>query len=96
MTYVTLVTLTEQGIAEIGESPQRAAAFTREAEKLNIKVRETYWTLGDYDGVLIFDAPDEESATAALLSLGRGKNVKTNTLRAFDRTEIVSVLEKLS
>ena len=95
-TYITLINFTEQGIANITASPDRAASFAKEAENLGIQVKGMYWTLGDHDGVLIFDAPDEKSATAALLTLARGRSVKTHTLRAFNSSEIASILGKLS
>jgi uncharacterized protein with GYD domain len=95
-TYITLITFTEQGVASIQASPERAETFVKEAEKLGINVKGAYWTLGNYDGVLIFEAANEESAMAALLTLGRAKNVKTHTLRAFDSSEIASILEELS
>ena len=36
---------------------------------MGVKVTDIYWTLGDHDGVLIFEAPDDETATTLLLHL---------------------------
>lgn len=47
------------------------------------KVKETYWTLGEHDGYLIFEAPDDETATAVMIHLGSLGNVQTSTSRAF-------------
>jgi uncharacterized protein with GYD domain len=33
-------------------------------------VSEIYWTLGPNDGLIIMDAPDEETATALMLKVG--------------------------
>ena len=63
---------------------------------MGAKVREVYWTLGAYDGVLIFEAADDETATALLLHLGSQGNVQTTTARAFTAAEIDKVLEKTS
>jgi uncharacterized protein with GYD domain len=44
----------------------RAAAF-KTTDKLGIKVTGQYWTLGAFDGAIFFEAPDEATATAAML-----------------------------
>jgi len=45
--------------------------------------------------VLVVDAPDCKTAAALFLTLGKNGNVRTQTLRAFDRPEIESVLGKM-
>ena len=54
------------------------------------------WTLGSYDVVGIFEAPDDASMTALGLAIGAGGNVQTQTLRAFSREEMNGVLAKLA
>jgi uncharacterized protein with GYD domain len=96
-TFITTIKFTEKGIQGIQESPKRAAAFKAAAKKMGVKVTEIYWTLGYFDGVVIFDAPDDESATAAMLHLSAQGNVHTTTARAFRSTEmekVVAILRK--
>jgi uncharacterized protein with GYD domain len=90
-TFITTIKFTEQGVQGIHESPKRAAAFKAAAKKMGVKVRDIYWTLGYFDGVLIFDAPDDETATAAMLHLSAQGNVHTTTARAFGSTEMERV-----
>jgi uncharacterized protein with GYD domain len=52
--------------------------------------------LGAYDGLLIFDAPDDETATALMLKVGSLGNVQTTTARAFSAAEMDKVLAKLA
>ena len=52
-------------------------------------------SIGNYDGVLLLNAPNDETAAAATLSLGRGGFVQTQTLRAFDKETIQGILSKL-
>lgn len=52
--------------------------------------------MGAYDGLLIFDAPDDETATDLLLQLGSERNLHTTTVRAFNAVEMDGVLEKIS
>ena len=51
-----------------------------------------YWTLGAFDGVIVSEAPDEETATAALLHLGSLGNTRTQTARAYDAAEMQKIL----
>lgn len=95
VTYITLIQFTEQGIHGIRQTTKRADAFVKATERAGVNVKEIYWTVGQFDGVLILEAPDEESGTAALLALGQAGNVRTRTLRAFDRSGIETILEKL-
>jgi uncharacterized protein with GYD domain len=95
-TFITTLKFTEQGIQSIRESPKRAAAFKAAAKKMGVKVTNIYWTIGDSDGVLIFDAPSDEVATAAMLYLSSQDNVQTSTARAFDSSEMEKVLGLLA
>jgi uncharacterized protein with GYD domain len=58
-------------------------------------MKQTFWTLGSHDVVAIFDAPDDTAITAFTLSIGAAGNVRTQTLRAFDRGEMNAILAKL-
>ena len=93
-TYVSLIRFTEQGARNVRETRQRAAAFRDAAKKAGVTVREQYWTLGKYDGLLVLDAPDEESVTAAMVGLGTLGNVRTQTMRAFDDSEIGGIVDR--
>ncbi len=95
-TFITTVKFTAQGIQSIRESPKRATAFKSAAKKMGVKITDVYWTLGNFDGVLIFDAPDDEAATAAMLQLSSQGNVHTTTARAFDATEMEKIIGQLA
>jgi len=94
-TYVTTIKFTQQGIKDIAHSAKRAAQFKAEAKKLGAKVKDIYWTLGETDGLLILEAPDEETATAAILHLGAMGNVHTSTCRAFTAAELEKIVAKV-
>jgi uncharacterized protein with GYD domain len=65
------------------------------AQKAGVTVKDIYWTLGTYDGVVIFEAPDEETLAAVGLALGALGNVRTQTVRALSLDEMNAVLGKL-
>jgi uncharacterized protein with GYD domain len=94
-TYVTTIKFTDQGEKNIQQTTKRAASFKATAKKMGVKVVGQYWTLGAFDGLLIYEAPDEETATAVMLYLGSLDNVHTSTARAFVAAEMEAVLAKL-
>ena len=95
-TFISTIQLTDQGMKDIKASCNRAEDFKASAAKIGIEVKNLYWTLGSIDGVLIFDAPDEETATAAMMHLGSSGNVHTQTSRAFEAGEMQTILGKLA
>ena len=97
MTFITLMKFTDQGIRNVKETIERAKSFIETAEsKFGVKIKEIYWTVGEYDIVVITDAPDDETSTALALSLGALGNVRTQTMRAFTAEEMSGILAKIS
>ena len=86
-TYIALLKWTAQGIGNVKDSPSRLDAGRRAFEKSNVKIKDTYLTMGRYDLVCIIEAADDESFAAAILSLGSQGNVQTETLKAFSEDQ---------
>jgi uncharacterized protein with GYD domain len=93
--YIVLGSFTDQGIRNVKDSPKRMDAVSALAKKAGASLKETYWTLGQYDFVAIFEAPDDVSMTALGLSIGKLGNVRTQTLRAFPAAEMQAILGKM-
>jgi len=93
--YISLIQFTEQGIRNIKDTIKRGDAAMAEAEKMGMKIIEEFWTMGAYDVVVMFDAPNDETMSAFLLKIGSMGNVKSQTLRAFRKQEMEGVLAKL-
>jgi uncharacterized protein with GYD domain len=94
-TYIVLSSFTEQGVRNIKDTTKRADAMRDLAGKFGVTVREIYWTMGSHDVVVLFDAPDDAAMTALSMAVGALGNVRTETMRAFNRQEIGAVLAKL-
>jgi uncharacterized protein with GYD domain len=94
-TFITAMHFTEPGIKAVRDTCERAAEFKAVAKKMGVKVAGLYWTLGAFDGVIACEAPDEETATAALLHLGSLGNIRTQTVRAFGDSEMQKILGRL-
>jgi uncharacterized protein with GYD domain len=93
--YMSLLQFTDQGIRNVKDTIKRATSATREAEKMGAKVTEAFWTMGAYDLVLLIDAPDDETVSAFSVKLGSLGNVKSQTMRAFRRAEMETILAKI-
>ena len=95
LTFISLCSFTEQGIRTIKDSTKQADMVAEAASKFGSKMTHLYWTLGQYDLVAIIEAPDEESATAFGLAIASGGNVRMQTLRAFNKNEMNTILAKI-
>ncbi|UCG98187.1 MAG: GYD domain-containing protein [Burkholderiales bacterium] len=94
-TFIALGNFTDQGIRNVKDSVKRADAVKEAAQKAGITMKEIVWTLGSYDMVVTFEAPDDAAMTAFALAVGSAGNVRTQTLRAFNRSEMSAILAKV-
>ena len=94
-TYISLVQFTDKGIQAARETTQRVGDWASKVESRGVSIREMYWTLGQYDQVCVFDAPDDETAAGVLLAADMLGNIRTQTLRAFTADEMKKILAKM-
>ena len=92
--YMSLLSFAKQGLDEVSNSPKRAEEFRQTVEQVGGKVVAQYWCVGNFDGVVIFEVPDEETATAMLLKLDQQGNVRTQTSRVYNEQEFSAILSK--
>jgi len=86
-TFVCLVNLTDQGVQNVKESPQRFEAFQAMVETQGIEVKSVYYTQGQFDMVVILEGSDE-TAMVSLLKLVSLGNARVQTMRAFSVNEM--------
>ncbi len=94
-TYISLVQFTDKGIQAAKETTQRVADWATRVQSMGVRVKEMYWTLGEYDQVCVFEAPDDETAASVLLAADLLGNIRTQTLRAFTASEMKKILAKV-
>jgi uncharacterized protein with GYD domain len=94
-TYIVLGSFTEQGIRNVKDTVKRADMVKEAAKKAGLNMKEIMWTLGAYDMVVTFEAPDEAAITAFSLAVGAAGNVRTQTMRAFDRGEMSDIIARM-
>jgi uncharacterized protein with GYD domain len=94
-TYVMLANWTEQGMRSINDSPKRIDAAKRSLEEMGGTFRSVYMTMGDYDLIMIYDAPDDAVAARFTLMLGKLGNVRTTSLKAFPEEAFRQIVNTL-
>ncbi len=82
-TYVALVTYTENGMRHVKDSPKRLDEARARLRDMGGEFKAFYMTLGLYDLVVVYDAPDDAVAARFTLLLGAAGNVRTTTMKAF-------------
>jgi uncharacterized protein with GYD domain len=85
--YITLMKFTSQGITGIPAWRDRVEEAEVAIEARGGKLLDAYVTLGRYDVVEIFEAPDDETAYQVLIEVAKHGQVTTETLRAFTQEE---------
>lgn len=94
-TYVMLATWTDQGMRAINDSPKRIDAAKRSLEEMGGTFRSVYMTMGAYDLIMIYDAPDDAVAARFTLMLGKLGNVRTTSLKAFPEEAFRQIVNTL-
>lgn len=94
-TYISPVNWTDQGMRNVKDTVPRLGRGSEVAQKYGVRLQQTYWTVGAYDMVSVAEAPDDEALTAYLLEVCSTGNIRTTTLRAYNREQISGIIERL-
>lgn len=94
-TYVMLANWTDQGMRAISDSPKRVDTAKKELEEMGGQFRSVYMTMGEYDLVMIYDAPDDAVAARFTLMLGKLGNVRTTSFKAFPEEAFRQIVNTL-
>lgn len=94
-TYIHLVRFTQKGVENIKEGGARLDAVKQAYKAMGAEVKAFYLTMGQYDGIVIVDAPNDETIAKISLAGGARGTVRTETLRAFTEDEYRKILAAL-
>jgi uncharacterized protein with GYD domain len=89
--FVVLGNWTDQGIRNVEEAPKRIETNRGMVEKVGGKM-QLFYTLGNYDFVMIVEVPNDDDIMAILLCLGSMGNVRTSTMKAWTESEGAKIL----
>ena len=94
-TYIMLANWTEQGARNVKDSPRRLDAAKKALEDMGGKFNSFFMTMGDYDIVAVYEAPDDAVAARFTLQVGMLGNVRTRTLKAFPEAAYREIVASL-
>jgi uncharacterized protein with GYD domain len=94
-TYVMLANWTDQGLKAIGDGAKRVDAAKKMLEEMGGQFRSLYMTMGQYDLIGVYDAPDDAVAARFTLMLSRQGNVRTTSMKAFPEEAYRQIVNSL-
>jgi uncharacterized protein with GYD domain len=90
-----LANWTDQGMRNIEESPKRIEAARKSLEAMGGHFLSVFVTMGKYDLIIIYDAPDDACAARFSLLLGKLGNVRTMSMKAFPEEAYRQIVKTL-
>jgi uncharacterized protein with GYD domain len=94
-TYISLVNLTGQEVREAKNAPERLQAFDAAVHAAGGKLVGFYLVMGQYDYIVISEAPDDQTAARLILETIAQGSMRTQTMRAFPREEFEQIAKGL-
>ena len=94
-TYVVLSNYTDQGIRTIKDASKRIQNMKNVVEKAGGKLVASYSLMGQYDRIMIMEAPNDDVAATVVLSMGVLGNTRTTTMKAWTNEEFIKIVSKL-
>ena len=95
-TYISLLRFTQHGIESIQKSAARLHEIKQIFKSKGAEVKAFYLTLGEYDAIVISEAPDGTTIAKLALLIGSEGKIKTITLRSFPEDEFREIIGTLS
>lgn len=94
-TYVSLIKMTDQGMKTIKDTQKKQKEAIQNAEKAGVKMKGLYFLMGEYDLIVISEAPSDEVAVAGSIVASADGSIRAKTYRAFTNEEFFGIIEKL-
>jgi uncharacterized protein with GYD domain len=94
-TFISLLRWTQKGIENVKDGPSRLDAARSAFRAVGAEIKSFHLVMGRYDAVVVSEAPSDEAAAKALLSICSHGNVQTETYRAFSEDEFRKIVSAL-
>jgi uncharacterized protein with GYD domain len=94
-TYVILASFTDQGMRAAKDSARRLDTAKKALGDMGGAFKAFYLTMGEYDIVAVYEAPDDAIAARFNLQLAALGNVRTRTMKAFPEAAYREIIASL-
>ncbi len=94
--YVSLLKFTDKGRTDAKSMPDQIGKAKQQLQKMGVRLIGLWMTLGEYDAVAIYDAPDDLTMAAVLLTNEMQGMTTSHTMRALSEDEVAQVTKRLS
>ncbi len=95
MIFIVTARWTDQGIRAVKEAPKRMQAAREAAKKLGIEFKHVFLTSGDFDLLVIAEAPNGDVVAKFAMMSGSLGNVRTRTVRGWTEAEMNKLISEL-
>jgi uncharacterized protein with GYD domain len=95
VTYMTLMTLTDQGIKNVKEAPERIERGLRAFEKTGGKLIGFWIAIGKYDYVSVGESANDEAALAWAIGLSSQGNVRVESVKLYSKEQFAGLIKML-
>ena len=90
--FIVLGRFTDEGAKNVSAHMSVVEKNIARGESLGIKLHGWYMTQGQYDQIVVAEAPDEETLMKQAFGVAGGGMLRTETLRAFTLDEVRQLL----
>ena len=93
--YVMLANWTDQGVRSIDDLPKRIDQAKRLIADMGGQFNSLHMTMGAYDLIGIYDAPDDAVAVRFTLMIEKMGNLRTTSLKAFPEQVLREIVKSI-
>jgi uncharacterized protein with GYD domain len=90
--YVSLVDVEDRTFQNVQELASLWGAIREEVERFGVEIEGSYAVLGEYDFVLVMNAPDRDAAIQAALKI-EGYGLDMQTMEVIDTERFADLAE---
>ena len=94
-TYIALITWTDQGAKSVKDSARRFDMAKKMLQDMGGDFKAIFMTMGEYDLVTVYEAPDDAVAARFTLQFGMLGNVRTKTMKTFPEAAYRQIIGSL-
>jgi uncharacterized protein with GYD domain len=94
-TFIVMLNWTDQGIRSLKDTPKRVQAARDLAKKFGVELKQIFLTSGEFDILVITEAPHYDNVAKYAMAAGAQGNVRSRTVRGWTEAEMFKLIAEL-